>query len=177
MMTVAGTLALITGQADLLNDYFASNFTSDDGSLPTFASRVPDHVLLCFVPFDVESVFNALNKLRQNTAGGPDGLQPCFLKRISNFIAQPLSIMFEAFFMNAYIPPVWKMAFVKPIIKSGSSSLPSNYRPISLTCTFSKVMESIVSKHILQYLFENLCLVSVYSQGHPQVGKCSKILY
>ena len=47
------------------------------------------------------------------------------------------------------------MAFVKPIIKSGSSSLPSNFRPISLTCTCLKVMESIVSKHILEYLFEN----------------------
>ena len=164
------------GQAGLLNEYFASNFTNDDGSLPTFASRVPDHVSLCYIPFDVESVSNALNKLRQNAAGGPDGLQPCFLKRISNFIAQPLSIMFEAFFMNAYIPPIWKMAFVKPIIKSGSSSLPSNYRPISLTCTCSKLMESIVSKHILQYLLENGLLSDQQCRFLPKRSTCLQLL-
>ena len=93
-------------QAGLLNEYFAFNFTNDDGSLPTFASRVLDHVSLCYIPFDVESVSNALNELGQIAAAGPDGLQPCLLKRIPNFIAQPLSITFETFFMNAYIPPI-----------------------------------------------------------------------
>ena len=68
------------------------------------------------------------------------------------------------------------MAFVKPIIKGGSSSLPSNYRPISLTCTCSKVMESIVSKHILQYLFEN-GLISDQQYGFlPKRSTCLQLL-
>ena len=84
--------------------------------------------------------------------------------------------MFEAFFLNAYIPPIWKMAFVRSIMKSGSPDLPSNYRPISLTCTCSKVMESIVGKHILQYLFGNGLITDQQYGFLPKRSTCLQLL-
>ena len=64
--------------------------------------------------------------------------------------------MFEEFFRNSFVPPVWRTAFVRPIIfKSGDSSALNNYRPVPLTCTCSKIMESIVSDQLLDYLSEN----------------------
>ena len=129
---------------------------------------------MSYIPFDQESVFNALNKLRPNAAGGPDGLQPCFLRRVSKFIAYPLSVMYESFFLNTYVPPIWKIAFVRPIFKSGSANQTSNYRPISLTCTCSKIMESIVSRHMLEFLFEN-DLISEHQYGFlPRRSTCSQ---
>ena len=53
------------------------------------------------------------------------------------------------------------MANVTPIFKQGSRNLPENYRPISLTCHLSKVMESIVRDVITQHLTKfNLILNS-----------------
>jgi len=45
----------------------------------------------------------------------------------------------------------WKLANVTPIYKQGSRNSPENYRPISLTCHLSKVMESIVRDVITQH--------------------------
>jgi len=50
------------------------------------------------------------------------------------------------------VPHDWKLANVTPIYKQGSRSSPENYRPISLTCHLSKVMESIVRDVITQHL-------------------------
>lgn len=47
-----------------------------------------------------------------------------------------------------------------PIHKVGSTSHASNYRPISLTRTCSKILEHIVSKHLLTYLDEHNLIVS-----------------
>ena len=44
------------------------------------------------------------------------------------------------------------MSYVKPIFKKGDSSLTSNYRPISLTCTCCKVMESVIHDQLISYL-------------------------
>jgi hypothetical protein len=163
-------------QANLFSEFFSSTLITDDGLLPAFPSRVPANTSLCYIPFDQDRVLKALNKLRPGTAGGPDGLQPCFLKRISKYIAHPLSVMFEQFFLNSYVPPIWKKAYVRPIIKSGSASLTSNYRPISLTCTCSKLMESIVSRDMLEYLLDN-GLISDQQYGFiPKRSTCSQLL-
>jgi len=50
------------------------------------------------------------------------------------------------------VPDDWKLANVTPIYKQGSRNSPENYRPVSFTCHFSKVMESIVRDVITQHL-------------------------
>ena len=163
-------------QANVFSDFFSSTFVTDDGVLPNFPSRVPSDTSLSYIPFNKDSVLQALKKLRPDTAGGPDGLQPCFLKRVSQYIAYPLSIMFESFFLNTYVPPIWRKAYVRPVIKSGSASFTSNYRPISLTCTCSKLMESIISKHMMEYLLDNE-LISKHQHGFiSKRSSCSQLL-
>ena len=63
--------------------------------------------------------------------------------------------MFNGFFSDGFVPPVWKEAYVKPIHKSGNAWSVQNYRPISLTCVCAKVMESIVSEQLMAYLLDN----------------------
>ena len=74
---------------------------------------------------------------------------------MSHFICQPLSVIFERFFLNGYVPPVWKEAYVKPIFKTGNVHDVKNYRPISVTCVCSKVMESVVNEQMMSYLIGN----------------------
>ena len=46
----------------------------------------------------------------------------------------------------------WLKAVITPIHKKGNKSLPSNYRPISLTSVLSKIMESIIRDEMLVHL-------------------------
>ena len=57
------------------------------------------------------------------------------------------------------MPEVWKQAFVTPIHKKGERCKAENYRPISLTSTIGKILESIIRDQIYQYLTNNDLLV------------------
>ena len=117
-----------------------------------------------------------LAKLRTNSAGGPDMLSPLFVNKVSGFIASPLTFMFEEFFRNSFVPPVWRTAFVRPIFKSGDSSSVNNYRPVSLTCTCCKIMESIVSDQLLDYLSDNN-LITKHQHGFiKKRSTCTQLL-
>ena len=153
-----------TEQAEMLNSYFATTFVDDNGALPEFPSRVDDDTFIAYIAFNSQDISKKLNKLRENSAYGPDSLPPSFLKRTSKFISRPLSFLFESSFLNAYIPPIWKEANVKPIHKKGNANCASNYRPISLTCSIAKVMESIVHEQLMAYLVANN-LISKHQHG------------
>jgi hypothetical protein len=54
------------------------------------------------------------------------------------------------------IPTAWKRANITPLYKGkGVKSLPSSYRPISLTCVACKILERIVVSQIQSYLLDN----------------------
>ena len=73
-------------------------------------------------------------------------------------------------FLSGKIPSDWRLANVTPVFKKGISSEVSNYRPISLTSSFSKTFERIVKQQILLYLLENH-LISRQQFGF--LSKCS----
>jgi len=47
------------------------------------------------------------------------------------------------------VPADWKIAFITPLFKKGASSDPSNYRPISVSSVFSKLMERVIATNLL----------------------------
>ena len=58
---------------------------------------------------------------------------------------QQISILLSCkLFRSGVLPHDWKVAYITPIHKRGSSNVAGNYRPVSLTFTIMKIMESIV---------------------------------
>ena len=51
----------------------------------------------------------------------------------------------------------WKLAFVSPIFKAGDKFHVSNYRPVSVVSTFSKIMEIIIKDKMLQHITVICC--------------------
>ena len=47
-----------------------------------------------------------------------------------------------------------KQANVSPIFKKGERYNPANYRPVSLTCICSKILEHIITKHLRLHLYK-----------------------
>ena len=141
-----------TDKANLLNSYFKSVFTQDDGSLPTFAPRRSDDTCISDIQISPDIIYRILKKLKTNSAAGPDGLPPIFYHHTAQTLAFPLSILFRTLIDTHSIPDEWRTAIITPKFKKGSPSDPANYRPISLTCTCCKILESIITSQVLQFL-------------------------
>lgn len=105
-----------------------------------------------FAPFMILEVLTALKNLNSRKMAGPDKLEPLFLKLASDFIAEPLYHIFKLTLSENKIPDVWKSAFVIPLFKGGDSIVLNNYRPISKHSVPAKVLETLVSDQVIEFL-------------------------
>ena len=144
-------------KANLLNDFLKSVFTQDNGTLPHFPSRLPPNSPAKIDDININEIVikRILSKLKTNPVPGPDRLPPIFYNKTSASISFPLCIIFRTFVDLKNLPAEWKKSIVTPEFKKGNQSIPSNYRPIALTCTCCKILESIISGELNDYLFEH----------------------
>ena len=64
----------------------------------------------------------------------------------------PLSHILNLSFKTGYIPTCMKTAVIKPIFKKGKPDEFTNYRPISLLSSFSKLLEKIAANQMMKFL-------------------------
>ncbi len=142
--------------AEILNEYFASVFTIEDTNGIIEASPGPANVVqLNNFEFTEETIKRTLENINVNKTPGPDCIEPRVLKEARYQICKPLSLIFNKSLNSSKVPRDWKLANVTPIQKKGNTSLPCNYRPISLTSVVCKVMETILRNRLVSYLKEN----------------------
>ena len=92
--------------------------------------------------------------LNPSKALGPDELHPRVLKELGPVFAH----LFQQSLDKGEIPKEWSLANICPLYKKGDRALPSNYRPVSLTCVPCKMMEHIVCTNIMAHLDEHKLL-------------------
>ena len=85
-----------------------------------------------------------------------DGIGPKLLKHCAIALYQPLHHLFCESLAQQIIPFEWRTHLIKPIFKTGDRSSVKNYRPISLLCVTSKVLEKIVYNHIIEFVTNNI---------------------
>ena len=107
------------------------------------------------VYFTTRGIDKLLCELNIHKAAGPDGIKPVILKHLHLVIAPTLQIIFEKSYNTRQTPEDWKKAHVTPIFKKGKKDNPANYRPISLTCIISKLMEHIIVSALMKHLEGN----------------------
>ena len=74
------------------------------------------------------------------------------------------------------MPQEWREATVFPLFKKGDPSSVSNYRPISLTCTQCKVMESIIKDSLLSFAQANNIFSPCQHGFVPGKSTCTHLL-
>ena len=132
--------------------------TDNENNYPEFESRMHGNNILQNVRITENGVCEKLKRLKEDKACGPDGIHPKLLKECAEIIAIPLYLIFSKSLESGVVPADWKLANVSPIHKKGSRAMASNYRPVSLTCLASKLMESIIRDAMVRHLLENdLC--------------------
>ena len=78
-------------------------------------------------------------------SSGPDDVPNWILHDFSRWLAEPVCAIFNASIREGIVPKLWKCANVVPLPKvSPPISIESDLRPISLTPTLSKILESFI---------------------------------
>jgi len=94
-----------------------------------------------------------INKLKLKKSPGIDKINNLLLKNLPRKAIVCLMYIYRSCMKLSYFPDVWKHAKVVPIPKPGKDlSLSSNYRPISLLSSLSKIFEKIILKRIIVHL-------------------------
>ena len=154
-------------KANLLNDHFASQTElSETPTLPNTDTDVNLVPPLNRIQATEQEVLKLLNSLDIHKSTGPDLLPTKILKMTAIIIYKPLTALLNKSLSNSKFPSSWKLANITPVFKNkGSASNPHNYRPISLLCCLSKIIERIVFNRIYQHLTAN-CLLSDKQSGY-----------
>ena len=123
-------------KADVLADFYSSVFTNEpSGAIP---NPKPQHITSTLHKsiFTEEKIKKKLLALKTTKSPVPDKIHPRVLKEVATAIAKPLYWIFSSTTEKRKLPTIWKRANVSPIFKKGNRQLASNYRPVSLTCTY-----------------------------------------
>ncbi len=97
-------------------------------------------------------------------ASGPDEIPPWFLKDYAVEIGPILAAIYQTSIDAGHVPSKWnKPTYVVCSRMEKNRTLPLLflYRPISLTCISSKVLEHIIHSHIMKHLKQHAILTDV----------------
>jgi len=101
-----------------------------------------------------------INSLKSKTSHGYDEISDKILKASTPFILSPLTYIFNKVLSSGTFPDRLKYSEVQPLFKKGEKTEISNYRPISLLPSLSKIIEKIIYKRLNCYLLGNNILAN-----------------
>ena len=123
----------------------------------------------------VYEVYKYLQNLKQSATRGPDDIDNKILKISAPIIAETLTYIYNLCIDKCSFPSQFKIAQVIPLYKSGDSSEPSNYRPISILSALSKPIENHINKHLFNHL-ESFKLLNENQSGFRKNRSCHTAL-
>lgn len=96
-----------------------------------------------------------INKMKNKSSSGYDGISNKMLKYVKNEISKVLALVINQMLETGIFPKILKISKVIPLYKKGDPLLISNYRPISLLPTISKVFERVIYDQLYTYFNTN----------------------
>jgi len=112
-----------------------------------------------FKTFSTKEISSIIISIKTKYTCGYDWISTKLLKVSSNYITSPLTYICNKVILSGIFPDRLKYSIVKPALKKGDRTKPTNYRPISLLTSFSKVLEKALYSRLTEYLYNNKLLV------------------
>ncbi|KAG8301578.1 hypothetical protein J6590_108637 [Homalodisca vitripennis] len=113
-----------------------------------------------FRPTNRMEIDKTISFLKSKPSSGIDEVSSTILKHCKTEVITPIIDVINKSFQQGIFPSQLKHSLVYPKYKKGPTSLASNYRPISLICTLSKIFEKIVLSRLLTHLENNSLLTN-----------------
>ena len=127
-------------------------------------------------PIDLATLILIIKELKPTYACGSDGIQFRFL-----IDSLPVTIFYILVIVNTSVvtgiyPDPWKHPYVIPVYKSGDTENVENYRPISLLCIISKILEKVVAIQLVNFLEINQLLCEEQHGFRPKLSTETALL-
>ena len=167
-----------------LNDCFLSNNNADidEKFIDEKIAEMYNNSIPCIHKFSFQhvselDVIKVVKSINTNSAGVGE-INIFMLKLLINRISGVLTHIINISFEHNSFPDRWKKAIIKPIPKIPCPLKPSDFRPISLLPTLSKILEKLANRQMVEYLVRH-CLLdtnqSAYKEFHSTTTALVKI--
>ena len=132
---------------------FANKIPKSKSSIDLYLSKLQsNHKSFFFEPCEEAEIKNIINNLPLKSSHGHDKISNIMLRVIASEICNPLTLLVNQSLSQGRFPTTMKLAEVVPLFKSKSRDMETNYRPISLLTTMSKVLEKVVYVRVYNFL-------------------------
>lgn len=102
---------------------------------------------------DEDEIDVIISSLKNDCAHGWDNISVIFVKSARVVLVPLLTQLFNLCIRTGTFPRAFKQALVLPVYKGvGEKTCANNYRPISILSVFSKILEKILNRRLLDYL-------------------------
>ena len=145
------------------NEYFANvgakmaSVVSPKDIHKTSLPSLPQSLFL--TPITEQEIIMQLNILNPNKSTAVNDIPIKFIKLSTCVIAPKLTSLYNRCLTEGNFPQVLKVAQITPIYKKGNKKTCSNYRPVSLLSTFSKILEKCIYFRLSSFLSDQ-CLIT-----------------
>ena len=120
-------------------------------------------------------VKKALSELVVQCSPGNDGITSSMVKLSTEIISPLIADLFNMSLHTGKFPTTWKTSLVTPIYKQSNIYNISNYRPISILSTVSKLFEKLIERRIRDFVESN-GILSKYQHGFRTKRSCQTAL-
>lgn len=167
-------------KAELFNNYFVAQSTlGSHNSTPYIPGRFSGQSLTHVSANPIE-VLNLLKGVDSTKACGHDGIGNRIINLCSYGIYSSFTKLINISFSLGQFPSQWKLANVIPVFKKDERYLKTNFRPVSLLPSLSKIGEKIVFIRLYNYLQDIGFLYpfqSGFRPGHSTVLQLTYIIH
>jgi len=127
-------------------------FTHQSSGDITHPSTNESTSTLASISITPEDVFQCLSNLDTTKVNGIDGMSAKVLRYCAGPLTPLVYHLFVLCIESCSLPAEWRTHLIVPIHKCGSKNNIKNYRPISLLCLLSKVLEKLIHQHVITFL-------------------------
>ena len=132
---------------------YANAIKKPDKNISDYLKKIKRNENSIFLsPTTPVEIIKLISNLPNKTSSGFDQLNNKLLKELRHELATPLCIIFNLSLNTGCFPTKMKYAEIVPLYKSKSKLESSNYRPISLLITISKILEKIIYRRTYEFL-------------------------
>ncbi len=154
----------------------ARKITCPDVSINEYLNRIPRVEKSMFVTLTTQAeIQKIISSLPSKSSSGHDNISNILLKGIGNSITYPLERIFNRSIIDGEFPQQMKLAEVVPLYKSKEKYLTTNYRPVSLLTTTSKVLEKVMHNRLSCFLDQNQILYNS-QYGFRKARNCEQAI-
>ena len=93
--------------------------------------------------------------MKENKSPGVDGISSKIRKGTVEQISTPFAHVFNMSLPEGFVPLEWKEANIIPLFKRVSRNKSVHYRPVIVTSVICKLLETIISDHMMNYLIKH----------------------